>query len=747
MTVVRGDDERTDASGAAAHGAGPHPRRWLWPVVGIALFLVAGGPLAGLAGNISTVQKNDSASYLPANAEATRVLAEQTKFAGSDTLPAIIVYSRPSGITEEDRNNMTLDTLSMPPQLGTKLAGPPMGPIVSDDGKAAETIVLFSSADAERFREDIDWLRELSGGHPGLEAHVTGPAGIYADLIEVFSEIDGVLVLVTALVILVILIAVYRSPILPFVVLGVAGMALGMANGLAYLLGKHGVITVSGESQGILDVLVLGAATDYALLLVSRFREELRRHRSPYEAMRVAWRASVQPIVASAGTVILGLLCLLASDLNSTRGLGPIGAMGIGFALISMLGLLPLVMVVLGRVAFWPFRPAYGSRPAEEHGVWARVSAAVGRRPRVIWVTTALILGVLVLGVLRLQAAGVPQSEAFTAKTDSRTGQAIVGQHFQAGSGNPAVIFAKADKLPEVLAAIATVTPNEAKVVPDYFATVPKGAKLPNQVVDGRVQIQVTFDLAPDSAQATTVIRDLRRAVHAVPGADGTVGGFSAINLDIRDTALRDRYVIIPIVLVVVFLILMLLLRAVVAPLLLMATVVLSFLATLGVCGFVFRDLIGFPGADAGFPLFAFVFLVALGIDYNIFLMTRVREEVRRRGHRDGTLAGLAVTGGVITSAGAVLAATFAALAVLPLVFLAELAFAVSFGVLLDALVVRSLLVPALTVDVGRVVWWPSRLGLASPPTPGSAAGGVDPPEPDVVDPGGRAEQGGGGGE
>jgi RND superfamily putative drug exporter len=321
------------------------------------------------------------------------------------------------------------------------------------------------------------------------------------------------------------------------------------------------------------------------------------------------------------------------------------------------------------------------------------------------------------LGLVRLNANGIPLDKSFTTSQDSVVGQRVLGEHFAAGSGTPTVIVARADKLADVVA-VAGDVPGVARPVVPYTGAppgVPGAGQLPPKVVDGMVRVDVTLAVAPDTAAGHDVIKALRARVHAIPGADAQVGGFSAINLDVQDTAKRDRSVIIPIVLVVVFLILIVLLRSFLAPLVLILTVVLSFVATLGASGFVFRDIFGFAGTDSAFPLFAFVFLVALGVDYNIFLMTRVREEVGKRGHKAGTLAGLSVTGGVITSAGLVLASTFAALSVLPLVFLAELAFTVAFGVLLDTLIVRSLLVPALTVEMGRVTWWPSKLWRGKP--------------------------------
>ena len=666
--------------------------RRVWPLLVIIAFLGVGGPLGALSTRIGEVQNNDSAAYLPRSAEATRVQALMVRFGGPPTLPATIVYTRAGGLTADDRTRIAGDLRTIADRLGDRLAGPPRGPLLSRDGEAAEVVVAFASTDPRKNSADIHWLRATTG------AHVGGPAGVLADLLSIFDTINGVLLAATASVILLILVVVYRSPILPFVVLGVAGVALASANGIVYLLAKHGVITLSGQTQGILDVLVLGAGTDYALLMVARFREELRRHDDPRAAVKVAWRACIEPILASGGTVILGLLCLLASDLASSRAMGPASALGIGCGLVCMLGLLPAVLALLGRTAFWPFKPTRTVKPVvAASGVWDRVAAGVGRHPRRVWLLTALLLLACTGGIARLQAHGIPQTQAFLHTVDSRTAEAVLGQHFPPGTGSPTIVIGPAAASSRILAVVLGV-PGVTDATP-----------FPGGTRDGLVRVDATLGVAPDAPEADRIVERLRAALTAIPGTQ--VGGYTASNYDVQKTTQRDRDLIIPLVLLVVFLVLVLLLRALLAPLLLVATVVLSFFATLGVSGVMFRDVFSLVGADSSFPLFAFVFLVALGVDYNIFLMTRVREEVRRRGHRDGTLAGLAVTGGVITSAGVVLAATFAALAVLPIVFLAELAFAVAFGVLLDTLVVRSLLVPALTVDAGPVVWWPASDG------------------------------------
>jgi RND superfamily putative drug exporter len=701
--------------------------RWLLPALGIVAFLAVAGPLGSLAGKVAEVQNNDSAEYLPASAEATKVQNELKRFTGRESMVAVVVYSRDSGLTPADQKKIVGDVAEIKSRLAGKLVTDPVGPIPSADRKAAQVVVQFVGSDAQKRKGDINWLRDRASDTPGLDGHVGGPAGTIADLMKVFDAIDGVLVLATGGIVLLILVVVYRSPILPVVVLGAAGVAAGMANGIVYLLAKNDVLTVSGQTQAILDVLVVGAGTDYALLLVSRYREELRRIENRYDAMRVAWRASLEPIAASALTVILGLLCLMISDLKSNQGMGPVAAIGIACALACMVLLLPAVLVLFGRAAFWPFRPTHGSPPAEEHGIWAKVANLVGRKPRVVWIGTTVVLAVFAIGLVRLDADGIPQTRQFLNNPDSKIAQDHIGAHFAAGSGSPAIVIARADKLTAVVDATKGVD-GVAQVVP-FTSTPPAGATPPiatplPKIVDGNVRVDVTLQARADSPAANRVITDLRAKLHSIPGADAKVGGYTAINLDTQSTARHDRDVIIPVVLGVVFVVLMVLLRAFVAPLLLILTVILSFFATLGVSGVVFKDLLGFAGADSSYPLFAFVFLVALGVDYNIFLMTRVREEAGRRGHRAGTLAGLSVTGGVITSAGVVLAATFAALSVLPLVFVAEIAFAVAFGVLLDTLVVRSLLVPALTVDVGRFVWWPGNLWRRRDPEPAAESAG-----------------------
>nr|WP_189194834.1 MMPL family transporter [Micromonospora fulviviridis] len=682
--------------------------RWTATLIAVVVvlgWLVVGGLAGPYSGKLGDVATNDNASFLPADAEATRAQDLAAGFVDRETTPALVVYERTSGITPTDQQRVQADAARFAEVPG--VVGPLPPPIVSEDRQAVQVVVPIDAAEGEQVGAVVDRLREIAGtDRDGLTVDVAGPAGLLADLIEVFTAIDGPLLLVTLVVVLVILLIVYRSPVLWIFPLLAAGMSYSLAALCVYLLAKNDVIKLNGQAQGILTVLVFGAGTDYALLLIARYREELHRHERRWDAMRAAWKGAAPAIIASGATVIVSLLCLLLSSLNSNRALGPVSAVGIAATLLVMLTFLPALLLLGGRWAFWPRRPRFDhADPRTEHGIWGRIAGFVARRARTVWVVTAVVLAALALGVTQLGATTLGQSDLFTQRTDSVAGQEVIARHYPAGTGSPATIFTNQATAQQV-AQVAQGVPGVSSVRP-FSRQGPAG---PPEVVDGRVQLQATLADPPDSNGAERAIRELRAAVHRVPGADAVVGGFTAINVDTADASTRDRNVIIPVVLLVIAVILAVLLRALLAPVLLIATVVLSFLATLGLCALIFKYLLDFPGVDQSFPLFAFVFLVALGIDYNIFLMSRVREESVRRGTRAGVLTGLAVTGGVITSAGIVLAATFSALAVLPLVVLVELGVAVAAGVLLDTIVVRSLLVPALAYDIGPKVWWPGRL-------------------------------------
>lgn len=673
--------------------------RWWAPALLVVVWLGLGAVGGSYTGRLADVATNDNASFLPESAEATEVEHLQRQFSDRQVLPAVVVAERLSGVTQDDLDFLTERGAEIAKIEG--VAAPPAPPEPSDDGDAAQLVVLIA-ADGGDPGEAVTAVREeLAKGVPaGLTVLVTGPAGLIGDFVIAFDGIDGLLLLVAGAVVALILIVVYRSPLLPLLVLVSAVFALGVAAFVVYQLASHDVLKLNGQSQGILFILVFGAATDYALLLVSRFREELRETDDRYLAIRKAWRATIEPIGASAGTVVLGLLCLLFSDLRSNQGLGPVAAIGIGGALLASVTFLPAVLALVGRAAFWPFVPRHGSEKPEHNGLWGWVARQVGARPRLIWVVTTVVLLAGVAFVPQLKANGTAQTDLFLTEVDSVRGQEVLSAHFPGGSGSPTVIIAKAAAAQRVV---------QAADIDGVATVIPAGER------NGLVLLQAVLDDPADSEAAVSTVERMRTAVHAVPGADARVGGQTAIQLDVQTASRHDRTLIIPIVLVVIFIVLSLLLRALVAPLLLIATVVLSFGATMGVAALVFNEVLDYPGADPAMPLFGFIFLVALGIDYNIFLMTRVREETLTTDTRTGTLHGLAVTGGVITSAGVVLAATFAALSVIPVLFLAQIAFIVAFGVLLDTVVVRSLLVPAITVDIDRRIWWPSKLSRRAP--------------------------------
>ena len=679
----------------------PAGRRTKWLVLVFWLVVVA---LAGpLSGKLTGAEKNDAQSWLPPAAESTQALALRSKVVSPNVFPAVVVYDRPAGLTAADKAKAAADAKRFAGVAGV-VQGQVTGPFVARDGKAIETIVPVNLGHEgwNNAGPAADSLRSIASGSQGLTVHIAGPLGYAADSGKAFKGIDGVLLYSALAVVIVLLLITYRSPSLWLLPVISAGVALVTSQAVIYLLAAHAGLTVNAQSAGILDVLVFGAGTDYALLLTARYREELRRHEDRHAAMAVALRRAGPAIIASAGTVILGLLTLTLAELNSTKGLGPVLAIGVGVALLAMMTLLPALLVITGRWVFWPAKPGYGSAEPTTRGFWARTGRRIAVRPRVVWITTALILGVMALGLTGLKANGLTNAQSFRGHPDSVAGQTVLDQHFPAGAGQPVEVFGNEASGAQLAAALRAVPGITGVTSPVTQA--------------GHAYIEATLTSAPDSQAAYSTIDRIRTAVHAVPGSDALVGGNTAINLDVQRAAAHDRDLIIPIVLVVVFVILALLLRALVAPIMLIATVVLSFAATLGVSALFFDHVFNFGGADTSFPLFVFVFLVALGIDYNIFLMTRVREEAQRHGARTGALTGLAATGGVITAAGAVLAGTFAVLGTLPVTFLTELGFAVAFGVLLDTLVVRSVLVTALNLDLGRWVWWPSR--LARQPSP-----------------------------
>jgi len=773
-------------------------RRALWLAVGAAIVWLMVGSWAGpLAGSLSEVQENDSATFLPASAESTVVSEEQALFADNPSIPVLTVITHPdrSPLTVADQGPITEFVTGVPEltltdgsRVGTYLDSEQLFPLPSQDGKALLVNISVNgdlggerNADGEfNFIEITNLIRDYAEQFDTLQINVTGPGGFLADLIKVFGAIDGALLLATAIVVAIILIFVYRSPVLWLIPLVSAGFALAVASGIVYVLADNEVLVLNGQSQGILTVLVFGAGTDYSLLLVSRYREELHKYSVHTDAIAAAIKGVRAPIIASSATTSIGLMCLLLSELNSNKSTGPVSAVGIIAAMLIMLTFLPalltfpsftlpilaflvpavvgfllglvtdisfgpfaivggfaaLVTLILwivfgimrvvsdtggpfnrerfpaGRWAFWPRVPHLGEPDSKLSGVWSKLSGLVGRKPRVTWVATALVLLVFAGFSTTLNASGVATSESFTNgdEVDSVIGQKVLVEHFPGGLGSETIVTTEQTSSTEVLSVIAA-TPGVANTIPYVNPTTGEVS-----VVGGRVLFSVTLQAPSDSSEAETVIGDLRESFTSLPDAQARVGGPSAVAFDINEANLRDRNVIIPTVLIVILIILILLLRAFNAPLILIGTVLLSYFATLGACAIAFNYIFDFPGADPSFPLFAFVFLVALGVDYNIFLMTRVREETLIHGTREGILKGLTVTGGVITSAGIVLAATFLVLAVLPLVSLRQVGFAVALGVLIDAFIVRTTLVPALAYDIGRKIWWPSSLAKKDAP-------------------------------
>ncbi|MFF5081671.1 MMPL family transporter [Actinoplanes sp. NPDC000266] len=673
-------------------------RRSKWIV--LALWIVILVLTAPLAGKLGSVEKNDNSAWLPGGAESTQVIEESRAFQPDDIAPAIVIYERPGGITPADLSKAQADAAEMKSVPG--VTGEIVGPIPSEDKQAIQLIVPVKIDDDgwEALPDIAEQITQIAEG--GATVYLAGPVASAADSADAFAGIDGTLLYTTLIVVAIILLITYRSPVLWLFPIISAGVALMVAQAVIYLLAKYADLVVNAQSAGILTVLVFGASTDYALLLVARYREELRRHEDRHEAMQLALHRAGPAIIASAATVAIGMSILALAELNSTSGLGPVAAIGVVVGLAAMVTLLPAMLVICGRWLFWPVKPKFGTPEPTATGFWARIGNRMARRPRTVWIVTALALGAMALGLLQLNATGLTSAEQFTSDKPSVAAEEVLARHFPAGGGQPVTVIANAAQAAQVKTAFEGVDGIVAVADP--------------VIKDGKALIDGTLEAAPDSEAAQQTVERTRDAVHAVPGADAKVGGTSAALLDINNANKHDNRLIIPLVLLVVLLILAVLLRAIVAPLILIATVVLSFAAALGVSVLVFRHILGFPAEDTSFPLFVFVFLVALGIDYNIFLMTRVREEAQQHGTRKGALIGLAATGGVITSAGIVLAGTFAALASLPLVAFVEIGFAVAFGVLLDTLIVRSVLVTALNLDVGRHMWWPSKLGKAREP-------------------------------
>ena len=727
----------------------PGTRSGKWIVFAVWILLVGGGIAANLPGKFSDAEENESTSFLPADAESTKALKVTEKLQDGEIAPTVIVYRRDGGLSPTDRQEIARDTTQL-----NKLTGkyenttPFAAPEVSEDGTTA--LVRNQIRGTGEGSDIIDPVKAYRkavsdpGKAPdGLQVKVAGPAGLSADAIEVFEGINGTLLMAAGLLVIFLLILIYRSPIFWFFPILAVIFAEIATRSFGYGLTELGV-TVNGQSSSIMSVLVIGAGTDYALLLVARYREELRRHEDKHEAMQIALRRAGPAIIASGLTVSAALLSLTLAKVNGTAGLGPTGALGVLVAILAMVTFLPALLTIVGRKPFWPLIPhapgdehrgnlesrfvARTHQVDESHGAWRRVGDYVAARPRKVGLAGLAALVIMSLGLLNF-STGLTSADTFTKTVESEEGQELIAKAFPSGAAVPTdIVLQDRGDVARVVAAAAKV-PGVAQVAPRPVAEGPPG-----------VLVAAFLDENPYSQEAFDVIPKLRSTVRDVaPGA--LVGGPTATEVDLRSAAGDDTLLLIPIATLIVFLILIALLRSIVAPVLLILTVVASFLAALGVGAIVFDVIFGFPGSEPSLPLFAFIFLVALGVDYNIFLMARVREETEKYGTREGMLRGLAVTGGVITSAGIVLAGTFAVLGVLPLTFLAELGFVIAFGVLLDTFLVRSVLVPALVFDIGPKIWWPSKLARndgGRPPEDPFGRGDEPPDQPPDVPPSGN---------
>ncbi|TXS40222.1 MMPL family transporter [Streptomyces sp. uw30] len=675
-----------------------------WLVLG--LWIVVLAIASPFASKLADVQRDRAVDYLPASADSTQVARIQEQLPGGESTEMVVVYHRDGGLTAGDRATAAgqIERIAG----AHKLTGAPRG-IPSQDG----TTLMYPIASTEPGTDEkardrlVNDVRGVARGDDGLSVDVGGSGALATDASEVYNSLDGPLLYTTAAVVALLLILIYRSPFLWLVPLAVAGMADYLSMGVAYGLNQGFGTSVSGQSSGIMTILVFGAGTDYALLLVSRYREELRRIERPYDAMVAALKGCGPAVLASSGTVAAGLLCLLAADLNSSRGMGPLGTVGVLCALLAMLTLLPAILVLLGRRVFWPLVPRYGSTPKARRSLFTAMGGSAGRRPLTVLAGGAVLLGALALGTLNLPG-NLKQEDSFTSKPDAVAAMETLARAYPERGTQPITVIAREGRAAETLASIRGT---------DGVDSAQEG-----RTGDGWTEISVLATAPPQSAGETATIEALRDKL------DGSyVGGPSAQQLDLKDTNARDRLVVVPIVLLSVLLILVALLRSLVAPLILVAAVVAVWGAALGIGGLVFGPVFGFEGTDPGLGLLSFVFLVALGVDYGIFLMHRMREESLNGAEPvAAALTALRTTGGVIASAGLVLAATFAVLTSMPMLQLVELGFVIAVGVLLDTFLVRTYLVTSASVALRRRMWWPGALSR-EPEKP------VPPKEPERV--------------
>ncbi|MEU5688675.1 MMPL family transporter [Streptomyces venezuelae] len=685
--------------GAIQNEAAPARRRRAVPWVFLGLWIVVLAVASPFASKLSGVQTDRAVDYLPASASSTEVAELQDKLPGGEATELVLVYHRDGGLTAADRKAAADQVAEI--AGAHKLVGKPEA-VPSKDGATLMYPIASTEPGKDEDKRDalVNDVRDTTHGENGLSVDVGGAGALDTDASEVYNSLGGPLLYTTAGVVALLLIVIYRSPFLWLVPLAVAGVADYFAMGVAYGLYEAFGTSVTGQSSGIMTILVFGAGTDYALLLVSRYREELRRIEHPYDAMIAALRGCGPAVLASSGTVAAGLLCLLAADLNSSRGMGPLGTVGVLCALVTMLTLLPAVLVLLGRRVFWPLVPAFGSTPKQRRSLFSAMGDSAGRRPLTVLASGAVLLGALALGAFNLPGA-LKQEDSFTKTPESVSAMETLAAAYPALNTQPITVMTPTGRADDSLTRIRD--------------TEGVGRAERGRTAEGWTEITVTATSAPESKGETATIEALR------DGLDGSyVGGSSAQQLDLKDTNARDQNIVVPLVLGAVLLVLVALLRSIVAPLLLLAAVVAVWGASLGIAGLVFGPLFGFDGTDPGLGLLSFVFLVALGVDYGIFLMHRMREECLNGAEPgEAALTALRTTGGVIASAGLVLAATFAVLTSMPLVSLVELGLVIAVGVLLDTFLVRTYLVTSASVALGRKVWWPgplSRPAAAVPP-------------------------------
>ena len=661
-------------------------------IVLVAAFLVAGAVFALGSGSDGETSPGVG---LPASAESAQAAAAQEDLPGADSTSALLVFSRDGDkLTDEDIEAVNAAAAELAEFSNADFVPPPT---VSDDGTAAIVVIpLESEADVAAQADRAAELRETANADlpTGLEALLTGPEGFAVDVAAVFKGADFTLLLTTVIVVAVLLLITYRSPWLWLVPLTVVGLADGVAGIVAARVAALAGITLDASVTGILSVLVFGAGTNYALLLIARYRDELRLHEDRRDAMARALRGAGPAIIASGSTVTLALLTLLFSELEGNRALGIACATGVVIAMIFALFVVPAALVLFGRGLFWPYIPRFGSDGSTERGIWHRLGTGVSRRPVAVVIVGAIILGGLALAVPQIKI-GLSQTEKFTSVPEAVVGQEIIADAFSAGSGSPVVVITNADYADEVVSAAEAVDGVSSAAVGETNGEI--------------TQVNVVLDDAAETPESFATVTALREELHTIEGADALVGGLDAQTLDVNEAQMNDQDLVMPLILAIVFIVLVLLLRALVAPVLLLATVVASFFAALGASWLLFQSVFGFAAIDTNVILFSFLFLVALGVDYNIFLVTRAREEALTHGTRTGMIRALSSTGGVITSAGILLAAVFAVLGVLPLITLTQIGIIVCIGVLLDTLLVRTLIVPALAFITGEKFWWPGR--------------------------------------